>query len=94
VNSLSLTNIPTGLDLTFAGMPGCSLYLNPTPILLNFFTINGGGVGPVESYSLPIPANPTLNGLELNFQTGVFSAGLNPAGILVSNATCLRLGVN
>lgn len=94
VNSLSLTNIPTGLDLSFAGMPGCSLYLNPTPILLNFFTINFGGVGPVESYSLPIPANPSLNGLQLNFQTGVFTPGLNSAGILVSNATCLNLGIN
>jgi hypothetical protein len=94
VNSIALRADVAGLDLGFAGMPGCSLYLNTASAMFNFYTVNPAGVGPVSSLALAIPANPALNGLQVFTQSGVFTSGLNSAGILVSDALCINIGTN
>jgi hypothetical protein len=69
------------LDLGPIGMPGCWLLAsgepNPTPVQAD--------AGGVATLTLPIPNDPTLDGLEFFNQALVVDLGVNPAGVTVSN---------
>jgi hypothetical protein len=41
---------------------------------------------------LGIPNQPSLMGLNLRAQSAPFQPGENPAGILTTNAVCVRIG--
>lgn len=83
---LSLASIPGGLELTGAGMPGCTLYvpLDVTPLWL---ASNGAG-----HYSLGIGSSTSLIGTHVYAQSLAFSPGFNSFGGLLSNAIDLLVG--
>jgi hypothetical protein len=75
-----------GIDLTVIGMPGCFLYV-PLDVLQIFFPVAGIG-----SASIGIPSNTSLIGFHLYSQGAAWVAGVNPFGMISSNALDLRLG--
>lgn len=85
---LSLTQLTPGVDLTFLGMPGCTLYQNLD--VLNTFATPG------TSASVPwnVPNVPSASGLVVMNQSAVLKVGINPFGFVTSNAVALLLGVN
>ena len=84
---LSTTAIRPGLDLTAAGMPGCFQYVDLS--VVHFL----GVVGSSASFSILVPYEPTLMGLEVHAQSAALAPGVNAAGIVSSNALALRLGI-
>lgn len=85
---MDYASIPGGLDLGYAGAPGCNQYLNPTILV-----IMPPLAGPSTPWSLPIPMNPTLVSSHFYLQTALLvPLGSNPANILVSNAIDLMFG--
>jgi hypothetical protein len=78
--------IPLPLNLTGAGMPGCSL-LASGQIILALST--GGGVG---TLTLPLPTDPSLLGAAFYQQALVSDFAANPAGLIVSNGAAARFG--
>lgn len=79
--------IPTGIDLTGIGMPGCYSY---TSFDLNMFATNPV-VGTTGSFVLAIPNNVSLAGATLAAQ-GVGLSVVTPAGLAVSNGLQFQLG--
>ena len=79
---------PFALPLALApyGMPGCALQVNP---VIAFGLANTGGSA---TWSLYIPDSASLVGQSLFAQGAVSSSGTNSAGVVVSNASELRLG--
>lgn len=75
-----------GFDLGVFGMPGCFQYVQPAVTNGGFF------VGGVALTPLAIPNQTSLMGLNLRAQSAPFQAGENPAGILTTNAVCIRIG--
>lgn len=82
---LSTSSLP-GVDLTFLGLPGCLLYVPPD------FLDSAAVVGGSMPYNAAIPNAPTLAGVHLFVQSGVF-AQVNPFGLAVSNAVDGVLGL-
>lgn len=78
---------PFPIDLASIGMPGCSLTINPFVFLTNVITPNNTFDNP-----LSIPNNPALLNAQLVFQSAPLTAGYNPAGLLLSNGICMRIG--
>ncbi|MEY4675137.1 MAG: hypothetical protein RL148_2921 [Planctomycetota bacterium] len=78
--------ITPGADLAGFGMPGCSQYVVPAITNGSFFN-NSVALTP-----LAIPNNPSYVGINIRAQSAPFQAGDNPAGILTSNALCVRVG--
>ena len=85
---LSQTQYTPGLDLTFLGMPGCTLYVG-LDVLTQFAT-------PGASASVPytLPSTSSLSGVLLLSQSATLSPGLNPFGFVTSNALQMVLGTN
>lgn len=78
--------VSPGIDLSGFGMPGCFQYVAPAITNGSFFS-NGVALTP-----LGIPNNPSYVGINIRAQSAPFQAGENPAGILTSNALCIRVG--
>ena len=79
------TAIPGGVDLTFLGLLGCTLYVNlevlsPAAIVAGSFT-----------NALPLPTDTAFLGLHLYSQAALL-APLNPFGMVTSNALDATLG--
>jgi hypothetical protein len=69
------------IDLTFLGMPGCSLLTTPVASLPMLPCLNGG------STSLGgIPVSPSILGGLVATQGIAFAPGINPLGLTSSNA--------
>jgi hypothetical protein len=78
-----------GRDLTQFGLPGCRLYLQlGSTITTNLSPVGAG----TASVPLPIPLNPSYNGIVLYGQSAPMTPGLN-AGFFASNAVCVALGL-
>jgi hypothetical protein len=75
------------VDLTFLGMPGCAVAVTPIVLLAHTLLPNQTFVEP-----LTIPNDPLLHGATLTFQAAPLTPGYNAAGMLLSNALCLRVG--
>lgn len=75
------------IDLTFLGMPGCALAVTPIVLLAHTLLPNQTFAEP-----LTIPNDPLLQGATLVFQAAPLTPGYNAAGMLLSNALCLRVG--
>ena len=78
--------VTPGADLSGFGMPGCFQYVAPAITNGSFFN-NGVALTP-----LGIPNNPSYVGINIRAQSAPFQSGENPAGILTSNALCIRVG--
>ncbi|MBL8730983.1 MAG: hypothetical protein JNN13_01265 [Planctomycetes bacterium] len=65
-------------DLFFLGAPNCGL--RATPDLLNAFLVTGA----THAWGLPIPANPSLTGIEV-FMTTAVNSSENAFGWITSN---------
>lgn len=77
----------TPIDLTFLGMPGCALAVTPIVLLAHTLLPNQTFAEP-----LTVPNDPLLQGATLTFQAAPLTPGHNAAGMLLSNALCLRVG--
>lgn len=75
------------IDLTFLGMPGCSL-LVPLDVT-SLVPTNTDGRG---SFVLSIPNNPALTGAALEQQYFVLDPGANTFGMVASNAATGNVG--
>jgi hypothetical protein len=84
---LGLTEHTAGIDLTFLGMPTCSLYAS-LDLTLSFLPVGGAG-----ATSLPIPNNPALATQSIATQGAVFVPGINTFGFVVSNGVRLKFDV-
>jgi len=78
--------VTPGADLSGFGMPGCFQYVAPAITNGSFFN-NGVALTP-----LGIPNNPSYVGINIRAQSAPFQSGEIPAGILTSNALCIRVG--
>lgn len=79
--------LPLPLDLTVIGMPGCSLLADPVA------TNTVIGVGTTATWSLPVPAAPSLVGAVLYGQGFALDPGVNAFGFTASNAGRIKIGV-
>ncbi len=71
---------PIPQDLGWLGMPGCQQYTDVLGSGLTFTDAIGAA-----GYTVPLPANPALTGLQVPMQWLVFSPGANALGALTSN---------
>lgn len=83
---LGFAAVAPGLDLGVFGMPGCFQHVQPAVTNGGFFASG------VARTPLGIPNQPSLMGLNLRAQSAPFQPGENPAGILTTNAVCVRIG--
>jgi len=79
--------MPAVVDLGVIGMPGCTRW--STWDVTHLLLPNGS---PSVSWQMAIPNNPGFLGLVLYEQAAMFSAGMNPLGIVTSNAIAAALG--
>lgn len=89
LSSASWAGTPLPLALGALGAPGCNLLVAPDAIVF---------LGPVVYGTSPIlyltvPANPQYAGLDLHLQGLVFAPQANAAGLSLSAASTLRLGL-
>lgn len=84
--ALGFAPLAPGLDLAAFGMPGCFQHVQPAVTNGGFFSSG------VARTPLAIPNQPSLMGLNLRAQSAPFQPGENPAGILTTNAVCIRIG--
>jgi hypothetical protein len=73
-------------DLSSFGLTGCTLYVSPEALV--FMPVLAGAA----SLTLNIPASQALVGLELHQQGVSLDAGVNPAGMVLSNAMTALIG--
>lgn len=83
---LGFAPVTPAFDLGNFAMPGCFQYVQPAVTNGGFFA------GGVARTPLGIPNQPSLMGLNLRAQSAPFQPGENPAGILTTNAVCVRVG--
>jgi len=76
-----------GIDLTGAGLTGCTLYVLPILASLPFAT---GATSAATTVTLP--TDPSLLGGAIPVQAVVVAPGVNPAGIVLSNLATLVVG--
>ena len=76
--------IPLPLDLTGAGMIGCSLQVDWSLLFTSSTRIT--------VWRLPIPNSPDLLGLDGFFQGILFAPGINPLGLVTTNGLQFTLG--
>ena len=88
ISILSLTQYSPGVDLTFLGMPNCTLYAGLD--VMNTFPTPG------TSASVPwlVPNTPSASGLLVMNQSAVIKVGINPFGFVTTNGLQLLLGSN
>jgi len=97
---LAFTNMGgLGFDLGIFSMPSCSLWISSPPTFATAASL--GSVGPFPGASvqpLVIPNNAIYNGTTLYVQAAQLVPPnlpqTNPAGIVVTNAVCMRVGLN
>lgn len=85
-NTLTGGTTPLPLDVSFLGLPGCSLRVSFDLTQ----TLVGGGTS--ASYLLPIPNQSTLLGVQLYQQAFVLDPPLNAFGGSLSDAAMLQIG--
>jgi hypothetical protein len=87
---LQLLSLGTALnppiDLTFIGMPGCSLHHNALILL------TGVAAGGAFTQPFTVPNNASFLNAQLTAQGFPLTPGLNPFGFVSSNAVCMRIG--
>lgn len=76
-------NLPLPLELAFAGMPGCSLYVD----VLGVQWLAG------STWDFPIPNVAALAGAVFHQQAAVAAPGANPTGAIVTNAGTATIGL-
>jgi hypothetical protein len=76
-----------GIDLSGAGMTGCSQYLLPVVVSLPISVAN-----PTLSTNLWVPNDQSLIGGIVGLQAAVIAPGANPAGVVTSGLVTLRIG--
>jgi hypothetical protein len=81
-------DLTPGIDLGFLGMPGCNLY---TDLITSATFVPAGGVG---STSLFIPFDTGLAGMVVQSQSAAIVPGINPLGLISSNAAHLTLDLH
>lgn len=82
-------SLPAAAPLPLSGAPGCFAYVDPALLsLLGLATIESSGRFAVF---VPVPANPSLQGLALAAQATAFVAA-SPLGLQLSNGVALVLG--
>jgi hypothetical protein len=86
ITALGDTLTPFPIDLSFLGMPGCSLHHNALVLL----TTTGAGPDLIQPFA--VPNNPTLLNAALAAQAFPLAIGLNPFNLIASNAVCFRVG--
>ncbi len=79
--------VPGGVSLDVVGMNGCRLYL--TPDVTAPFAVQGA----YSNVNQALPSAPSLVGLVIHAQSAVVAPGVNVAGVIVSNAARLQLGL-
>lgn len=85
---LGESGLPTGIDLTALGAPGCRVYQTTLDIRVAFPLTNT-----LHVFTLPIPSNPALSGGRLWTQGALaVPPGTNPLGVLTANGLELVLG--
>ena len=88
ISILSLTQYTPGLDLSFLGMPTCTLYAG-LDVLNTFATPSSSA-----SVGWAVPNAPSAAGVSVMSQSAVLKIGVNAFGAITSNAVQLVLGVN
>jgi hypothetical protein len=86
VQVLSFVRHDPGISLASSGMTGCFRFTDLEATLL---VLPAGGV---STFSLGVPNNVGLQGLQVTSQTYAFAPGANPAGVLSSNGVALIIG--
>jgi len=79
--------LPLPVELSLINMPGCHMYVSHE-LVMPFST----GLSSSYTWSVTIPNNPTLLGLEFHNQAFVFDPTANPLGIATSNAGTATIG--
>ena len=77
------------LDLTIAGMTGCTLYQSAD--VFGLPTV-GAGVAFQMNFSMGVPSNPLLVGLHFYFQAFSIAPGANPLQVISSNGIDFLVG--
>jgi hypothetical protein len=77
------------LDLTIAGMTGCTLYQSAD--VFGLPTV-GAGVAFQMNFSMGVPLNPLLVGLHFYFQAFSIAPGVNPLEVISSNGIDFLIG--
>lgn len=88
LSNQSLGGVPLPIDLTPIGMNGCHLYHD---FVAGGFAMNSSGG--VWSYSLPLPLQSSLVGVQLFEQVDALAPGANLLGLITSNGLGLSLGM-
>jgi hypothetical protein len=81
------TQLP--LDLSAFGLTGCRLYVAPDVVV----HVGDGGNGLAPSLRLAAPLDPRFAGLDIHMQAIALVPGINAAGLSLSDAETLRLGL-
>ena len=76
------------VPLAAIGMPGCTGYVS---LDLSFVLASQNGVC---NWTIQIPNNPALTGLQFYVQGLVLDIGVNPAGLVASNAGAALVGTH
>jgi len=84
---MGLDDVDPGIDLDFAGMPGCRLY---TPFFHTPNMILSPGVATL-GYTLPVTAS--LSGIAIDAQAAAYVPGINSLQAVVSNALVSVVGL-
>ncbi|HEX5054522.1 MAG TPA: hypothetical protein VFZ65_22270 [Planctomycetota bacterium] len=79
--------VPLPIDLTLLGFTGCQLHIAPSAMEP---LSNTGGIA---NWSIPIPAAPSLDGLQFYLQGLVLTPGFNPGGAVTSSSLRCTAGV-
>ena len=85
-NVLALGIIPLPIDLEIIGYPGCNLLVAPDTTVLLAVTAHEA------SWTLVVPHENALSGVEFFCQAFAFDPGANLAGLIATNAGRSRLG--
>ena len=88
----SFQGVPLPLDLTVAGLPGCTLYNDIVAMVPALSTPWRGGRGGLAMVTVPLPADPNLAGAVLFSQWLVPPIG-NGGSIELSNGVRATIGI-
>ena len=75
-------------QLNGEGLPGCTGYVS---LDLSFVLASQSGVC---DWTIPIPNNPSITGFQFFVQGFVLDPGVNPAGLVASNAGAAVVGTH
>lgn len=83
---LGLTQYQPGIDLGPLGMPGCTLFAS-------LDGVQAFPLVPQPQFGLALPNNTALVGYQAYAQGATLTPGLNPLGLVVSNAGTMSIGI-